>query len=65
VVLRIREPEHLFCRDAYARLKQDLAVRFRNDRIGYTEGKARFVAETIALARAAAAERTGGVSDRP
>jgi GrpB-like predicted nucleotidyltransferase (UPF0157 family) len=37
-------------RDAYARLKEDLAARFRNDRVGYTEAKGDFVAQTLALA---------------
>ncbi|HET7559457.1 MAG TPA: methylated-DNA--[protein]-cysteine S-methyltransferase [Limnochordia bacterium] len=38
-------------RDAYAALKRHLADRHRADRAAYTEAKAGFVAETLALAR--------------
>jgi GrpB-like predicted nucleotidyltransferase (UPF0157 family) len=35
---------------AYAALKQDLATRYPNDRLAYTEGKADFIDETLRLA---------------
>lgn len=38
--------------DAYGALKGELAVRFRDDRAGYTDAKTAFVRETEALARA-------------
>jgi GrpB-like predicted nucleotidyltransferase (UPF0157 family) len=54
------EWDHLLFRDylrthpdraeAYARLKEALADAFRNDRIGYTEAKQEFVAETLRAA---------------
>jgi GrpB-like predicted nucleotidyltransferase (UPF0157 family) len=34
---------------AYARLKQVLATSFRDDRIGYTQAKGPFIAETLEL----------------
>jgi GrpB-like predicted nucleotidyltransferase (UPF0157 family) len=34
----------------YARLKRDLAEKFRNDRLSYTEGKSDFVAEILKMA---------------
>ena len=37
-------------RDAYARLKTDLAVRFGTDREGYTEAKGAFVSRVLARA---------------
>jgi len=40
---------------AYAALKRDLALRFRDDREGYSEAKTDFILETVALARRAAA----------
>lgn len=37
--------------ERYAALKHDLAVRFRDDREGYTQHKAPFVREILAIAR--------------
>jgi GrpB-like predicted nucleotidyltransferase (UPF0157 family) len=39
-------------RDAYAALKQDLAVRHAEDRIGYTDAKTAFITQTLRLAEA-------------
>ena len=36
---------------AYAALKRDLAVRYRDDREAYTAGKSEFVRETLSLAQ--------------
>jgi GrpB-like predicted nucleotidyltransferase (UPF0157 family) len=62
------EREHLLFRDylradpqaraAYARLKQELGERYRDDRLAYNEGKTGFVLDTLNDARAWA-ERTG------
>jgi GrpB-like predicted nucleotidyltransferase (UPF0157 family) len=62
------EREHLLFRDylradpqvraAYARLKQELGARYRDDRLAYNEGKTGFVLDTLDDARAWA-ERTG------
>lgn len=62
------EREHLLFRDylradpqaraAYARLKQELGERYRDDRLAYNEGKTGFVLDTLDAARAWA-ERTG------
>jgi GrpB-like predicted nucleotidyltransferase (UPF0157 family) len=62
------EREHLLFRDylrahpearsAYARLKQELGERYRDDRLAYNEGKTDFVLDTLTDARAWA-ERTG------
>ena len=62
------EREHLLFRDylradqearaAYARLKRQLAERYRDDRLAYNEGKTGFVLDTLIDARAWA-ERTG------
>jgi GrpB-like predicted nucleotidyltransferase (UPF0157 family) len=62
------EREHLLFRDflradadarnAYARLKRELAKRYRDDRLAYNEGKTGFVLDTLIDARAWA-ERTG------
>lgn len=38
---------------AYAVLKRDLAARYPTDRAAYTDGKAAFIAETLALAASA------------
>ena len=35
----------------YGRLKQELALRFRNDRDGYTDAKTKFIRRITALAR--------------
>jgi GrpB-like predicted nucleotidyltransferase (UPF0157 family) len=55
------ERDHLLFRDflrahpdtaaAYARLKAELARRFRNDRLGYTEGKSSFILTVLDGAR--------------
>jgi GrpB-like predicted nucleotidyltransferase (UPF0157 family) len=62
------EREHLLFRDylradaaarsAYARLKRELAERYRDDRLAYNEGKTGFVLDALIAARAWA-ERTG------
>jgi GrpB-like predicted nucleotidyltransferase (UPF0157 family) len=62
------EREHLLFRDylradpqaraAYARLKQELGERYRDDRLAYNEGKTGFVLDTLNDARMWA-ERTG------
>jgi GrpB-like predicted nucleotidyltransferase (UPF0157 family) len=62
------EREHLLFRDflradaatraAYARLKDELVSRYRDDRLAYTEGKTGFVLDALDEARAWA-ERTG------
>jgi GrpB-like predicted nucleotidyltransferase (UPF0157 family) len=60
------ERDHLLFRDylrghprvaaAYADLKLELAERFRDDRLGYTEGKSAFIAAALAGAEAWAGE---------
>jgi GrpB-like predicted nucleotidyltransferase (UPF0157 family) len=45
-------------RDAYARLKRDLADRYRDDRLAYNEGKTGFILDTLSEAYSWA-ERTG------
>ncbi len=42
--------EHAADAERYARLKQDLAARFPNDREAYTEGKSEFIARVNARA---------------
>lgn len=59
------EREHLLFRDymrasaearsAYARLKRDLAARYRDDRIAYNEGKTGFILDNLEAAKAWAA----------
>jgi GrpB-like predicted nucleotidyltransferase (UPF0157 family) len=44
--------EHRDSRDEYARLKRSLAVKFRRDGEGYTEGKAEFVRDVLRRASA-------------
>jgi GrpB-like predicted nucleotidyltransferase (UPF0157 family) len=39
-------------RDAYARLKQDLADRYRDDRLAYNEGKTGFIVDMLSEAEA-------------
>ncbi len=39
-------------RDAYARLKQDLADRYRDDRLAYNEGKTGFILDMLSEAEA-------------
>ncbi|MEX2229932.1 MAG: GrpB family protein [Dehalococcoidia bacterium] len=43
--------------EAYGTLKRALAVRFRDDRVAYTEAKSDFILETVALARREAETR--------
>jgi GrpB-like predicted nucleotidyltransferase (UPF0157 family) len=38
---------HPQARDAYARLKRDLAERYRDDRLAYNEGKTGFILDTL------------------
>jgi GrpB-like predicted nucleotidyltransferase (UPF0157 family) len=38
-------------RDAYAALKRDLASRFPNDRLAYTEGKGEFISDVLGRQR--------------
>jgi GrpB-like predicted nucleotidyltransferase (UPF0157 family) len=45
-------------RDAYQRLKHDLADRYRDDRLAYNEGKTGFILDMLEDARAWA-QRTG------
>lgn len=45
-------------REAYARLKRELAERYRDDRLAYTEGKTGFILDALEEARVWA-ERTG------
>lgn len=45
-------------RDSYARLKRELAERYRDDRLAYNEGKTRFILDALDEAREWA-ERTG------
>jgi GrpB-like predicted nucleotidyltransferase (UPF0157 family) len=45
-------------RDAYARLKRDLADRYRDDRLAYNEAKTGFILDTLSEAYSWA-ERTG------
>ncbi len=42
--------------EAYSSLKADLAVRFRHDRLAYTEGKTRFIQHVLTLASRGASE---------
>jgi GrpB-like predicted nucleotidyltransferase (UPF0157 family) len=55
--LRFRDylREHRNSRDEYARFKRDLAVKFRRDRDGYTEGKTEFVRNVLRRTDAQAA----------
>jgi GrpB-like predicted nucleotidyltransferase (UPF0157 family) len=39
-------------RDAYARLKQNLADRYRDDRLAYNEGKTGFILDMLSEAEA-------------
>lgn len=56
---------HPHARVAYARLKRDMAERYREDRIAYTEAKTGFILDALEDA-GAWAERTGWkVEDRP
>ena len=48
--------------EQYARLKQDLAARFPNDREAYTDGKSEFIARINALAAARARQRAAGLT---
>jgi GrpB-like predicted nucleotidyltransferase (UPF0157 family) len=43
---------HPQIRDAYDRLKRQLAARFRDDRAAYTDAKTEFIQGVVALARA-------------
>jgi GrpB-like predicted nucleotidyltransferase (UPF0157 family) len=57
-------------RDAYARLKQDLADRYRDDRLAYNEGKTGFILDMLSDAEAWAKEtgwalRSSEMPDRP
>jgi GrpB-like predicted nucleotidyltransferase (UPF0157 family) len=55
--LRFRDylREHRDSRDEYARLKRDLAVKFRRDTDGYTEGTAEFMRDVLHRAGAESA----------
>jgi GrpB-like predicted nucleotidyltransferase (UPF0157 family) len=46
---------HRDSRDEYARLKRGLAVKFRQDREGYAEGKSEFVRDVLRRADAESA----------
>ncbi|HEX2141807.1 MAG TPA: GrpB family protein [Candidatus Limnocylindria bacterium] len=50
-------------RDAYAALKRDLAARYRDDRIAYTEAKTSFILDTMSRAAAWAAQSGWRVGD--
>jgi len=43
---------HPAARDAYAELKRELAQRYPNDRLAYTDAKSVFILDTLAAATA-------------